>query len=111
MRYDIPAVYQKTDEYFDDVFKYLTLQSPIPKGDGIIEDFSHVTSQYLTELDFLETIWVLPPYNMDNRVVSEDIGLVKFRIVCDWGCDDDEDDDCGGWEIRACGMMCEDIKV
>ena len=98
MRYDIPAVYQKTDEYFDDVFKYLTLQSPIPKGDGIIEDFSHVTSQYLTELDFFETVWVLPPYSMDNRVVIDDIGLRK--------------DSCYGnqFEVPANGMMFEDLK-
>ena len=99
MRYDIPAVYQKTDDYYRDVFKYLTFQSPIPKGDGITEDFSHVTSQYLTELDYFETVWVLPPYNMDDRVVIDDIGLEKYY---------DEYEDC--YTIPSNGIMFEDTK-
>lgn len=93
VRYDIPAVYTTYDNYKNEVFKYVTLQSPMPKGDEIVEDFSHVTSQYLHTLSVMETIWVLPPYNMDDRVVIDDIGLEKYSC-----------------RIPSAGMMFEETK-
>jgi len=78
VRYDMPAIYV-TD---DDKFKYITLQSPIPKCDeGLWDphnrpDTSHVRSQWLANLDEDLVVWVLPPFNDDHRMI-DDIGIVK----------------------------------
>ena len=82
VRYDIPAVYVNDN----DGFKYITFQTPIPKTDGYqiwqsplrnnIDDFSHVSSQYLASLPAYEAAWLLPPFNEDH-VMIDDIGLAK----------------------------------
>jgi PKD repeat protein len=87
MRYDIPAVYVNN---IDDGeghygFKYITLQSPIPKGSPIwqlplsdnVDDFSHVSSQYLASLPDNTPVWLLPPFNEDH-IMIDDIGLQKL---------------------------------
>jgi hypothetical protein len=80
VRYDIPAVYVDGNCGF----KYITLQSPIPKADmpdqdkyTYVEDFSHVTSQYLYRLEKCEPVWVLFPFDQNHRMI-DDIGLDKF---------------------------------
>jgi hypothetical protein len=100
VRYDIPAVYV-TDDYG---FKYITFQSPIPKGEPIwdnvlyknVDDFSHVTSQYLASLPVGTPVWVLPPFNMEHWMI-DDIGLYKYS-----------DDGC--FKVPRAGMILEDKK-
>jgi PKD repeat protein len=85
MRYDMPAIY--VDQ--NNGFKYITFQSPIPKGSPMwqyplyknVDDFSHVTSQYLASLDPYEIAWLLPPFNEDHMMI-DDIGLQKIRGNC-----------------------------
>ena len=101
VRYDMPAIYV-TD---DDKFKYITFQSPIPKGsdpiwDNDVEhrDETHVTCQWLANLKAGDTVPVLPPLN-ENHSMIDDIGLEKFDTCCD------------GWEIWSeYGNILEDEK-
>jgi len=83
MRYDIPAIY--VDD--TDGFKYITLQTPIPKDPDEIgytdtADWTHVTSQWLANLDMKDSVgaddnvWVLPPLN-ELHTIIDDIGLFK----------------------------------
>jgi len=80
VRYDMPAIYV-TD---DDKFKYITLQSPIPKCDEGLwgphnrPDTSHVRSQWLANLDEELVVWVLPPFNAKHTMI-DDIGIPKDR--------------------------------
>ena len=107
MRYDIPAVYvsnmmDSQDHYG---FKYITLQSPIPKGSPVwqlplsknVDDFSHVSSQYLASLPDSTTVWLLPPFN-EEHVMIDDIGLQKSNPH--WG------ENC----LPAAGILLEDEK-
>jgi len=99
VRYDIPAVYVDPEGGF----KYITFQSPIPKGEPIwqlplyknVDDFSHVTSQYLAKLPPGTPVWVLPPFNDDHQMI-DDIGLQKFDTQC--------------IKVPVKGMLLEDIK-
>jgi len=106
VRYDIPAVY--VDGQCG--FKYITLQTPIPKADEIgqdkydyVADFSHVTSQYLYRLEKCLPVWVLFPFDQDHRMI-DDIGIEKFywEDDCD-GCPDEHPVDC--WEIPLKGIL------
>lgn len=95
VRYDIPAVYVNSEEgsrcwEWEHQFKYITLQSPIPKGgppiwespfSDNIKDFSHVSSQYLAKLPMQVAAWLLPPFN-EQHVMIDDIGLPLRRGVC-----------------------------
>jgi chitodextrinase len=88
MRYDIPAVYVNNIEDGEGHygFKYITLQSPIPKGSPVwqlplsdnVDDFSHVSSQYLASLPDNTPVWLLPPFNEDH-IMIDDIGLQKLN--------------------------------
>jgi PKD repeat protein len=99
VRYDIPAVYVAEDGGF----KYITFQSPIPKGEPVwqlplyknVDDFSHVTSQYLAKLPEGNPVWVLPPFNDDHQMI-DDIGLEKFDTPC--------------IKVPVKGMLLEDMK-
>jgi hypothetical protein len=81
----MPAIYVDGN----DGFKYITFQSPIPKGDTIwdmplsenVDDFSHVTSQYLASLPEFTNMWLLPPFN-DDHCMLDDIGLDKYGSGC-----------------------------
>ena len=100
VRYDMPAIYV-TD---DDEFKYITLQSPLPKciecdcGEWSQMDYSHVSCQWLAMLcmsdpttiptmdpqpllPVLHYVWVLPPFNTGHSKI-DDINLVET------GCND-----------------------
>ncbi len=85
VRYDMPAVYVDSDGGF----KYITFQTPIPKGHPVwqlplsrnVDDFSHVTSQYLASLPMMENAWLLPPFN-DKHTMIDDIGLKKMKGNC-----------------------------
>jgi len=80
VRYDMPAVYVDSNGGF----KYITLQSPLPKGDTVwnsritrnVDDWSHVTSQYLASLPYGDCVWMLPPFNEPHKMI-DDIGLKK----------------------------------
>ncbi len=84
MRYDMPAIYV-TD---DDRFKYITLQSPMPKCEEVtwyeddpelnLKDISHVSSQWLANLIPNEDVPVLPPFNHRHMMI-DDIDLAKFN--------------------------------
>jgi hypothetical protein len=89
VRYDMPAVYvdNTVNAQCDNGFKYITLQSPIPKADPItdgtiwyssiddnVDDWSHVTSQYLASLPVNDCVWLLPPFK-DYHTMIDDIGL------------------------------------
>jgi PKD repeat protein len=84
VRYDMPAIYVDGDGGF----KYITFQSPIPKCPIIwdmplsenVDDFSHVTSQYLANLPEFTAMWLLPPFN-ENHWMVDDIGLFKSSCV------------------------------
>ncbi|MCJ7571397.1 MAG: hypothetical protein MUO82_05930, partial [Candidatus Thermoplasmatota archaeon] len=88
VRYDMPAVYVDYDIDRDlPVFKYITFQSPIPKGSPMwdnvlsynVDDFSHVTSQYLASLDPYDIAWLLPPFN-ENHMMIDDIGFDSYCL-------------------------------
>ncbi len=87
VRYDMPAIYV-TD---DDKFKYITLQSPLPKCTDECEcdmwiedgydlnqvDYSHVSNQWLARLLPNVPVWVLPPFDVGHTMI-DDIDLAKF---------------------------------
>ncbi|MCK5109278.1 MAG: hypothetical protein KAR25_06270, partial [Methanosarcinales archaeon] len=81
VRYDMPAIYVAEDGGVDK-FKYITFQSPIPKCNVLwnppsnMPDWSHVSSQWLANLDEDMTVWVLPPFNTDHTMI-DDIGILK----------------------------------
>ncbi len=89
VRYDMPAIYVDNSwgDDDDDIngeggFKYITFQSPIPKCPVIwdmplsrnVDDFSHVTSQYLANLPEDTPVWILPPFD-DYHTMIDDIDL------------------------------------
>ena len=86
VRYDMPAIYVTDDA---DEFKYITLQSPVPKCTGCDcawvpggyavnqEDYSHVSNQWLARLLPGVPVWVLPPFDA-GHVMIDDIDLAKF---------------------------------
>jgi hypothetical protein len=99
VRYDMPAIYV-TD---DGAFKYITLQTPLPKCEGVespiwdtpvtdnYEDWSHVTSQWLANVPQEHYLWFLPPFIDETfagvpwsawRMV-DDIGLWKNNTLWD----------------------------
>ena len=91
VRYDMPAIYVADN----DEFKYITLQSPLPKHPcdaGTLDDFSHVSCQYLAKLTPNTDVWVLPPFD-DVHQMIDDIDLdKKYDIVNDcWYLDTDAD--------------------
>jgi hypothetical protein len=64
---------------YDMPFKYITLQSPLPKhpvNDGTSDDYSHVSCQYLANLTPNTDVWVLPPFD-DVHPMIDDIDLDK----------------------------------
>jgi hypothetical protein len=88
IRYDMPAIYVNDD----DMFKYITLQSPLPKCTencnmwaatawtpaglvGAQIDESHVACQCLAKLCIDQPVWVLPPFN-EGHTMIDDIGTV-----------------------------------
>ena len=103
IRYDMPAIYV-TDE---DKFKYITFQSPIPKCPVLwdpplnMPDWSHVTSQWLANLDEGMVVWVLPPFNEDHTMI-DDIGLDKVY---------DAVDDCWYLETEAGNILLGDVDT
>jgi hypothetical protein len=87
----MPAIYVADN----DEFKYITLQSPLPKHPcdaGTSDDFSHVSCQYLTNLTPTTDVWVLPPFD-DGHWMIDDIDLDKtYDGVNDcWYLDTDAD--------------------
>ena len=97
VRYDMPAIYVTSNtadpDANNDLFKYITFQSPLPKCDGPIwadvnednqADKSHVTCQWLANIMPTHDVWVLPPLN-EGHIMIDDIDLPK--VVCP--CDDD----------------------
>jgi len=94
VRYDMPAIYTQNIRAEGECgFKYITFQTPIPKGCPIwqsdlelnVNDFSHVTSQYLASLPMDETAWLLPPFNEAHTMI-DDIALEKPNPHCKWNC-------------------------
>ena len=106
VRYDMPAIYV-TDKTSGDEFKYITLQSPIPKcpsvecdcGEWSQMDYSHVSCQWLAMLcmsdpttiptmvpqpllPVLHYVWVLPPFNEPHYKI-DDINLAESGCSVD----------------------------
>ena len=109
VRYDMPAIY--VEDYYDCcAFKYITLQTPLPKCttqmwftqdlDDNVNDWSHVTSQWLANLLPNTPVWVLPPFN-ENHWMMDDIGLQKVNTGCYWWPD---------WEVPEKGLLLSDMK-
>jgi hypothetical protein len=121
VRYDMPAIY--VDEMNNECgFKYITLQTPLPKCttqmwfnenegenedlDQNVNDWSHVTSQWLANVlpntDEYEGyphnfFWVLPPFN-EGHTMLDDIGLIKHDLGEGYP----------DWEIPLKGMIVDD---
>ncbi|MEF8849060.1 MAG: hypothetical protein V5A68_08025, partial [Candidatus Thermoplasmatota archaeon] len=93
VRYDMPALYVNDC----DGFGYITFQSPLPKynGEEQIQDFSHVSSQYLACIPENENIWMLPPFDSNHWMV-DDIGLATNSCS-------------GGYKIPVEGCMLNDM--
>ena len=88
VRYDMPAIYVTED----DRFKYITLQSPLPKCIAecpVLDDFSHVSCQWLAWLYPNTPVWVLPPFDEADHTMIDDIGLPKTS--CTGGVEVNED--------------------
>ena len=114
VRYDIPAIYTTPMTRVEDTqaiasgFKYITLQTPIPKCETIwydypdlyknVDDWTHVPSQYLANLPIGEDVWVLPPFNMPYTMI-DDIGMMKHYNSLE---------DC--WSIPAKGLILDGLK-
>ncbi len=83
VRYDMPAIYVDNDKR--EGFKYITMQSPIPKGTPVwaspvsanVKDETHVTSQWLASLPMNHNVWVLPPFRERHHMI-DDIGIEKW---------------------------------
>ena len=73
VRYDVPAieVLDMNGDTEADVFKFITLRTPLPKGSSQVRDETVVTSQWLDCIDTEEQIPVLPPFNMDHSIVDD----------------------------------------
>lgn len=90
VRYDMPAIYTDVMDNCECGFKYITFQTPLPKcetqmwyneteGKGLnlnVNDWTHVTSQWLANLLPNDIVWLLPPFN-ENHKMLDDIGLIK----------------------------------
>ncbi|HVQ00402.1 MAG TPA: hypothetical protein VMT57_02695 [Candidatus Thermoplasmatota archaeon] len=115
VRYDMPAIY--VEDYYDCcAFKYITFQTPLPKCttqmwfnqsdcpqgfDANVNDWSHVTSQWLANLLPDTNIWVLPPFN-EMHWMMDDIGLQKVNTGCRWNPD---------WEVPEKGLLLSEMKA
>ena len=81
VRYDMPAVYVEEIDVDEYAFKYITFQTPIPKGEPYCTDtpdWSHVTSQWLKNLPPEYYAWLLSPFN-EQHIMIDDIGLEKVN--------------------------------
>ncbi|MBN1763140.1 MAG: hypothetical protein JW878_08735 [Methanomicrobia archaeon] len=75
VRYDVPAV-GVVDTNGDDVadkYKYITLRTPLPKAeDGEqVPDDGKASSQWLDTIRVTEQIPLLPPFNVEHRIVED----------------------------------------
>jgi parallel beta-helix repeat protein len=80
LRYDVPAV-EVIDSDGDEVadrFNYITLRTPICKGDGTIDDESIVSSQEINCVPSGEDIPLNPPFNQDKWDMIDDINIPEF---------------------------------
>ncbi len=75
VRYEIPAI-----EVLDwdgngingpEKFKFITIRTQFPKGEGIKDDNHIITSQDIRKLPSCNTTPVLPPFNMDHEIVDD----------------------------------------
>ena len=75
VRYEVPAI-----EVLDwdgkpyngcEKFKYITLRTPFPKGEGEKIDECETTSQYIVKIPECNSIPVLPPLNMEHEIVDD----------------------------------------
>ncbi len=73
VRYDVTAV-EVVDTDGDgvvDAFKYITLRTKLPKGDGSVRDESVVSTQFIDCIAPAELIPLLPPFNMNHDMVDD----------------------------------------
>jgi len=80
VRYDVMAI-----EVFDssgngeaDKFKYITVKTPLPKGEGSIPDNCIVFTQRIERIDENEYIPLNPPFNTVHQMV-DDINVVLWQ--------------------------------
>ena len=113
VRYDMPAIYVKNTSLDPgmDEFKFITFQSPIPKCpssaemwygdlDKNVDDWSHVTSQWLANLRPNNTMWLLPPFNEEHLMI-DDIGLEKINTNITGDVD---------YEVPSSGLIIDGMK-
>ncbi|MCD6478666.1 MAG: hypothetical protein J7L44_02140 [Candidatus Diapherotrites archaeon] len=76
VRYDVPAVevLDTDNNNVADAFKYITLRTPLPKGDGrLVKDDGIISSQWIVTIPPGTIIPLNPPFNMEHDIV-DDIG-------------------------------------
>ena len=96
VRYDVPAVFVVDEGYEDYGFKYITLRTPIPKSDPAgswaaiqdplreekidgqwqVQENSHVTTQWIVEVDNKQPIWLDPPFNHESYTMVDDTDVL-----------------------------------
>ncbi|KAF5437887.1 von Willebrand factor type A domain-containing protein, partial [Candidatus Methanophagaceae archaeon] len=74
VRYDVTAVAvldTMLDDDEADAFKFITLRTKLPKGDGSVRDESIVSTQFIDCIAPAELIPLLPPFNMNHDMVDD----------------------------------------
>ena len=88
VRYDVPSigVLDINGDTKADVFKFITLRTPLPKGSSSVNDETVVTSQWLDCILWQEVIPILPPFNMNHSIVDNiDVPLwAPLRHLDEW---------------------------
>jgi hypothetical protein len=61
--------------------KYITIRNPLPKGDGTV--YLKQLSLWKCEVDFMEYLPFLPPFNMEHDII-DDVNLPEVGWGPDW---------------------------
>jgi len=73
VRYDVPEIcVNDTDgDAQADKFECIMMRTPLPQGNGTLQDDGFVSSQWIEEFELNEIVPVLPPYNMWYNVTNK----------------------------------------
>lgn len=82
VRYDVPAVevIDTTGNSQSDEFKYITIRTPLPKGDGdeVLDD-GKISSQWIVTVPPSTALPLNPPFNQQSYKMVDDINVVLWE--------------------------------
>jgi len=82
VRYDVPAieVIDTTGDNQSDEFKYITIRTPLPKGDGSeVLDDGKISSQWIVTVPPSTALPLNPPFNEQSYKMVDDINVVLWE--------------------------------